>query len=110
MSSIQGILIACIAATAVLGGALFRAKLIHRLVVIALCFSAIVFVLFPDVTTMIAHSLGVGRGADLLFYVSLMAGGQIVLRLYRKTRDLEKKITEQIRAMALRDAQYTGEQ
>jgi hypothetical protein len=105
LTSIQGILIVCLVIATILGSIVFRAKLVYRSLAILFCLTAIVFVLFPDLTTVIAKSLGVGRGTDLLLYVSLIAGVHAILLLYRKTRDLERKITEQIRAMALRDAQ-----
>ena len=109
MTSIQGILIACFVMATILGSIVFRTKLAYRSLAVLLCLTAIVFVLFPDVTTVIAKSLGVGRGTDLLLYVSLIAGVHAILLLYRRTRELERKITEQIRAMALRDARRIQE-
>jgi len=105
LTSIQGILIVGFVIATILGSVVFRGKLAYRLLAIVLCSTAILFVLFPDLTTVIAKSLGVGRGTDLLLYVSLVSGVHAILLLYRRTRDLERKITEQIRAMALRDAQ-----
>jgi hypothetical protein len=105
LTSIQGILIACLVIATILGSIVFRAKVVYRLLAVVLCLTAVTFVLFPDLTTVIAKSLGVGRGTDLLLYVSLIAGVHAILLLYRRTRDLERRITEQIRAMALRDAQ-----
>ncbi|HMH69935.1 MAG TPA: DUF2304 domain-containing protein [Candidatus Saccharimonadales bacterium] len=43
---------------------------------IALCLLAcamVVAVLFPDITNQLAHLVGVGRGADLLLYVLVLA-------------------------------------
>ena len=48
---------------------MFRAKVIYRLVALLLFLTATVLVIFPDLTTSIAHALGVGRGADLVLYV-----------------------------------------
>jgi hypothetical protein len=109
MTSIQGILIVCFAAAAAFGSILFRTKLVHRLLALLLGAGAIVFIIFPDLTTVVAKSLGVGRGADLLLYVSLIAGVHITLVLYRRTRDLERKLAEHIRAAALRDTQFIGD-
>ena len=105
MTSIQGILIACLFIAAIVSSLVFKAQVAWRLLAIALFSAATVFVLFPDLTTTIAHDLGVGRGTDLLLYVSLIAGLHAILLLYLRTRDLERKITEQARAIALRDAQ-----
>lgn len=110
MTSIQGLLIAGCVVAAAFGSAVFRTRLAHRLVAVVLCLTAVVFVLLPDLTTVIAKKLGVGRGTDLLFYVSLIAGVNVVLHLYRRTRELERKITKQIRATALHEAEYMGRQ
>lgn len=105
MTSIQGILIACLLMAAILASVAFRARLIYRLLAVVLFLVATVFIFSPDLTTVIARSLGVGRGADLLLYVSLIAGVHIALLLYRRTRELERRMTELIRAAAIRDAQ-----
>jgi len=106
LTSIQGILIACFVVAAILGSIAFRTRLACRLLAVLLCLAAVIFILFPDLTTAIARLLGVGRGTDLVLYVALVAGIHAILLLYRRTRDLERKITGQIRAMALRDAQH----
>lgn len=108
MTSIQGILIGSLVVAAILAGFVLRARFVYRLLSIFLLFTAITFVLLPDMTTTIAHLLGVGRGTDLLLYVSLVAGLHAVLMLYARIRDLERKITEQVRAAAVRDAQFSG--
>lgn len=106
MTPIEGIVIASLVMATIFGGIVFRSRLIYRSLAILLCLTAIIFVLFPDLTTVIARWLGVGRGTDLLLYVSLIAGVYVILLLYRKMRDVERKLTEQIRATALRDAQH----
>jgi hypothetical protein len=90
---------------AILASIAFKARLVYRLLAVVLFLAATVFIFFPDLTTVIARSLGVGRGADLLLYVSLIAGIHVVLLLYRRTRELEHKMTELVRAAAIRDAQ-----
>ena len=107
MTSIQGILIACFLMAAILASIAFRARLVYRLLALVLFLAAAVFIFSPDLTTVIARSLGVGRGADLLLYVSLIAGVHIALLLYRRTRELERRMTELVRAAAIRDAQLT---
>ena len=104
MTTIQGILIACILLAVIFASTLFRSRLAYRLLAILLFLTATVFVLFPNLTTGIAKALGVGRGTDLLLYVSLIAGIHAFLLLYRRMRELERKITEQIRTAALKDA------
>jgi len=105
LTSIQGILIACFLMAAILASIAFRSRLVYRLLAVVLFLSATVFVFFPDLTTLIARSLGVGRGADLLLYLSLIAGIHIALLLYRRTRELERRMAQLVRAAAIRDAQ-----
>lgn len=104
MNSIQGLLIAFLIVAAIISSFAFRAKVAYRLVAVFLLFGAIVLVLFPNLTTVVARSLGVGRGTDLLLYVSLITGLHVALMLYLRTRELERKITEQARAIAIRNA------
>jgi hypothetical protein len=92
---------------AILASIAFRARLVYRLLAVMLFLAATVFIFLPDLTTVIARSLGVGRGTDLLLYVSLIAGVHIVLLLYRRTRELEHRMTELVRAAAIRDAQIS---
>ena len=104
MKSIQFILIIlCLLATTA-GGLVFRFKLGYRLLGLFLFAAAVSFVLFPDATSSIANLLGVGRGTDLLVYLGLLAGVYSVLLLYSRTRRLERRMTEQLRAIAIRDA------
>jgi hypothetical protein len=104
LTSIQGILVAFLFAAAVISSFAFKSRLAYRLLAIVLLSGAVVLVLFPDLTTRAANLLGVGRGTDLLLYVSLIAGLHVALLLYLRTRELERKITEQARAIAIRNA------
>ena len=105
MTSIQGILIVCLLMAAILASVAFRARLVYRLLAVVLFLAATIFIFSPDLTTVIARSLGVGRGADQLLYVALIAGVHIALLLYRRTRELDRRMTELVRAAAIRDAQ-----
>ncbi len=108
MTSIQGILVAFLLAAAMIASFAFKARIAYRLLAVVLLSGAVVLVLFPDLTTRVAHLLGVGRGTDLLLYVSLIAGLHVALLLYLRTRELERKLTEQTRAIAIRNAQSAG--
>jgi hypothetical protein len=60
-----------------------------------------IFVLWPELTNRIAHWLGVGRGSDLVFYLSILIFWFVVLKLYARIRILEKMVTEVMRNDAL---------
>jgi len=66
-----------------------------------LILAAIVFVVWPDLTQNLAKFLGVGRGADLVFYISILIFWFVVLKLYSRVRSLEQKLTETIRKNAI---------
>lgn len=108
MTSIQTILIAFCLLLCILASIAFRSRLGCRLLAIFFFLVAATFVVFPNATTVIANYLGVGRGTDLLLYIGLLAGIHAVLLLYLRTRKLEQQITEQVRAIALRDARRLG--
>ncbi len=105
MTSIQIVLITLSLLIAVFGSHAFQAKLPSRLLAAFFFITATGLILFPTTTTVLAHALGVGRGADLLLYIAILAGIHAVLMLYVRTRRLDRKITEQIRASAIREAQ-----
>jgi small membrane protein len=66
--------------------------------------AAILFILLPGITNTIAHKLGVGRGADLVFYISIIIFWFVVLKLYARIRRLEQIITQIVRKDALDEA------
>jgi len=106
VTSIQGILIAGFVIAAIFASKVFRTKIVYRLMALLLFLTATILVIFPDVTTVIAHALGVGRGADLVLYVSLVTGIDVALLLYLRIRDLEQRISRLVREVALRDARH----
>jgi|SRR5450432_1877491 len=63
--------------------------------------AATVFILWPDATNVIAHRLGVGRGTDLIFYLSVLLFWFVVLKLYIRIRRLEQVFTDIIRKDAI---------
>jgi len=94
-------------------GLYFLIRLKKRLLDIILLFSMIaaatVFVLWPNVTNVIANTLGVGRGADLIFYLSILIFWFVALKLYARIRKLEQLFTQIIREDALKNAQTMPE-
>lgn len=79
--------------------------------VLLLLFSglAIFFILVPEDTNIIAHKLGVGRGADLLFYVCILLFLFIVMKLFSRIRRLEKMLTQLVRQEAKDHATFPDE-
>lgn len=62
-----------------------------------------ILVWLPNGLTKIANALGIGRGADLIFYASLIIIFYLIFRIYLKLEKMEKNITKIIRKNALDD-------
>lgn len=104
MKIIQVILLVLSVMAAILGGVVFQSKLVCRLITAFLFCLTTVLVILPDLTSDLARALGVGRGTDLLLYILFFAAVHAFLLLYMRTRKLERKLAESIRALAIRDA------
>lgn len=64
---------------------------------------AAVVVLLPNSTAYFAKLVGIGRGADLVVYLSLAGIFFIIFRLMIKIESLNKDITKLTRKIALKD-------
>jgi hypothetical protein len=64
---------------------------------------AAVVVLLPNSTAYFAKLVGIGRGADLVVYVSLAAVFFLLFKLMIKVESLNKDITKLTRKIALKD-------
>lgn len=60
-----------------------------------------VFIWWPKVSDTVAHSVGLGRGADALVYFSIVALFYGVFRLYVKMEFIEHEITSLVRQLAI---------
>jgi len=65
---------------------------------------AVVIVLFPDLSTDIAHFVGVGRGADLLLYGLTVVTIFQLFNSYIKDRESKKQLVVLARKIALLEA------
>jgi len=63
-----------------------------------------VVALLPDVSSILARLLGVGRGADLLVYGSILVLFYAVFRLIIKQSYLEQEIADLAKALTIREA------
>ena len=67
------------------------------------CFFASAFA-WPEITTKIAHLLGIRRGADLVLYCSVVVMLVGFLVVYIRMRRLQRELTLIVRHLAIRDA------
>ena len=105
MNGIQLILLAGIAFIGLYFLVRLRKQLLDIILMLSMIACAVVFIIWPDITTLVAKKLNVGRGADLIFYLSILIFWFVILKLYTRIRKLEKSFTDIIRQDALKKAE-----
>lgn len=85
------------------GGA--RHQALRRVFLLLFIVAAGSSVLFPQVWTWAANLLGVGRGTDLLLYITVLTFLGFVATTYRRFRAVESELTQLARQVALANAQ-----
>lgn len=81
------------------GGA--RHQAIRRILMLLFIVAAASSVFFPQIWTLAAQLVGVGRGADLLLYFLVLTFLGFVATTYRRFRNIENSVTELSRQLAL---------
>lgn len=71
---------------------------------IVIWLSALVMILLPTTTTQIASLFGVGRGVDVILYVSLALLFYLVFRGYVMIEDMRHDITTIVRQISLNNS------
>ncbi len=79
-----------------------KKTVIDLMLMLLLIFTAVGFILWPDLTNKIAKLLGVGRGADLVYYTCILLFSFALLKLYSRMRRLEQEFTKMVREDALK--------
>ena len=64
---------------------------------------AAIVVLFPGLTSGLARALGIGRGSDVVLYISIILLFYLVFRLYIYIEDLRHDITKIVKKIALKE-------
>ena len=77
---------------------------VRQLALWTLLWGAVVaVVLRPETASEVARRLGVGRGADVVVYLSIAALFYLQFRLFARVEDQERQITKLARELALKD-------
>lgn len=65
----------------------------------------IILVVFwqPDTTSYLATWLGIGRGADLVVYLSIVAIFYLIFRIFVRLNKIEREITKVVREDAIKN-------
>ena len=103
MNGIQVVLISGVLLIAVYYALQLRNALFDLLILTLCSCAAIFFILFPSYTNLLANKLGVGRGADLLFYLCILLFLFVIMKLFARLRRLEQQVMELVRQEALRN-------
>ncbi|MCB0324188.1 MAG: DUF2304 domain-containing protein [Bdellovibrionales bacterium] len=69
-----------------------------------LCVIAAVLIADPRLTVLAARALGIGRGADLVFYSAILGSLFGSFLFYVRIRRIENKLTGIVRELAIREA------
>ena len=104
MTGIQVLLITGVLITSFYYALRLRSAIFDLLMLTVCSGLAVYFILFPSQTNIIAHKLGVGRGADLLFYLCILLFLFITMKLFARIKRLEKTLTDIVRQQAKEEA------
>jgi hypothetical protein len=83
--------------------------LAKRLTAVGLFLLLVFLVLFPEYSTKIANMVGVGRGVDLLFYLSNLFLLLLIVALWRRVNMLSETVTKLARELAIEKARKPEE-
>ncbi|SEE98042.1 DUF2304 domain-containing protein [Ruania alba] len=78
-----------------------RHQAIRRVLLVAFVLVTATTIVFPTVLSRLAALVGVGRGTDLLLYGLLIAFLSFIATNYRRMKQLDRRITELTRTIAL---------
>ena len=74
---------------------------LRRLLLLVFVALAVATIIFPQITTKVAHFVGVGRGVDLLLYLTIIAFLSYSVVSYRRMVILENRLVELARELAV---------
>lgn len=77
---------------------------IRRLVMLVGILAGIVVIIWPDLLTVLAQLVGIGRGADLLFYIAIIIGLLYIVNEYKRSVRLARLNTRLAREITLTEA------
>ena len=84
----------------------YRQSKIRTLVFLSwfiLWIGATVVIVFPDSTIVIARFVGIGRGVDLIIYLTMILILYLLFRIYVRLEQVDREITQIVRTIALRE-------
>ncbi len=67
-------------------------------------------VVLPEITSFLAQLVGVGRGADLVIYLSIVLIFYIIFQMMIRIEKIERNVTKIVREMAMKEEATKNEQ
>ncbi|MGI5836827.1 MAG: DUF2304 domain-containing protein [Chloroflexota bacterium] len=86
-----------------------RTVLRDRIIYLVLLATGVVLAIYPDLSTRIANTVGIGRGTDLLLYVFILFSLFYYAGLASQFMKVEQQITALTRAIAILNAKPASE-
>jgi hypothetical protein len=83
-------------------------KLVSRILILLILLLGIISILQPDLTSSVAQKIGIGRGADLIFYLYILGSLLIFAYLRNTINALQRNLTSLTREIALFSATKQG--
>ncbi len=78
-----------------------RTVLTDRIIYVLLVSGGAVLVVYPDLSTYVARSIGIGRGTDLILYIFVILSLFNHVNLVSRIRTIERHLTVIVRAAAI---------
>lgn len=76
-------------------------RIYEKLLAVIFFVAALLFLIFPEILTFVAHLLGIGRGSDFVVYISVVLLFWLAIRTHLRINKLEKDITTIVSELAL---------
>ena len=96
----KAVLLAALMVLAYLALFQFRGRWLPQALGIAFGVLLATFIIMPELATKAANLVGIGRGADLVFYLSHALGAYLAIRIFQRQVRLEGQVTELVRALS----------
>lgn len=98
------IVVTLVIAFRVMSGSGARTQAVRRLGLVLFAAFAVWSIVSPGVWTTLAHSVGIGRGTDLILYGLVLAFFGFVVTSFKRFRETELRYTRLARRLALDEA------
>lgn len=83
-----------------------RGRAGKRLLLLGFMVVVVFTILFPGTTTTVAHWMGIGRGTDLVFYLTSFAVMYLAAAVYLKFKRMENRLAALVSDQALREWEH----